>query len=198
VLEINCTVSISYLLFYLAESTSLHVSGIIAIVVMGLYMTNIGKTRISSGSTHAVHHVWSYIGFIAETVIFIVSGIIMGQKAMADNEIGTDDYLKLCGIYIVLHFIRFFCILLFWPCLRRMGYGMSFKQVILCTYAGLRGAVGLSLALMVQSSPHISHFIKDLVLLDVAGVALLTLLINASTTEMLVKKLGLTAQSEVQ
>jgi glycerol dehydrogenase-like iron-containing ADH family enzyme len=48
---------------------------------MGLYMTNIGKTRISSGSTHAVHHVWSYIGFIAETVIFIVSGIIMGEKA---------------------------------------------------------------------------------------------------------------------
>lgn len=78
-----------------------------------------------------------------------------------------------------------------------MGYGMSFKQVILCTYAGLRGAVGLSLALMVQTSPHISQFVKDLVLLDVAGVALLTLIINASTTELLVKKLGLTAQSEV-
>ena len=46
VLEINATVSISYMLFYIAESV-LHVSGIIAIVVMGLYMTNIGKTRIS-------------------------------------------------------------------------------------------------------------------------------------------------------
>jgi NhaP-type Na+/H+ or K+/H+ antiporter len=73
----------------------------------------------------------------------------MGQKAYDDNEIGTEDYIKLCGIYVTLHFIRFFCILLFWPCLRKMGYGMSFKQVILCTYAGLRGAVGLSLALMV-------------------------------------------------
>ena len=50
---------------------------------------------------------------------------------------------------------------------------------------------------MVQTSPHIDPFVKDLVLLDVAGVALLTLLINASTTEYLVKKLGLTAQSEV-
>lgn len=127
VLEINATVSISYLIFYIAESTPVHVSGIIALVVMGLYMTNIGKTRISSGSAHAVHHVWSYIGFIAETVIFIVSGIIMGQKAWHDNEIGTEDYIKLIGIYIVLHFIRFFCILLFWPCLRKMGYGMSFK-----------------------------------------------------------------------
>jgi len=40
--------------------------------------------------------------------------------------------------------------------------------------------------------------VKDLVLLDVAGVALLTLIINASSTEWLVKKLGLTAQSEIQ
>jgi len=39
--------------------------------------------------------------------------------------------------------------MLFWPCLKNMGYGMSFKQIILATYAGLRGAVGLSLALMV-------------------------------------------------
>lgn len=161
-------------------------------------MTNIGKTRISSGSTHAVHHVWSYIGFIAETVIFIVSGIIMGEKGAEDNEIGMPDYIKLVGIYVVLHFIRFFCIMLFWPCLRKMGYGMNFRQVILATYAGLRGAVGLSLALMVQTSPHINKFVKDLILLDVAGVALLTLIVNASTTEWLVKKLGLTAQSEIQ
>lgn len=76
-LEINATVTISYLLFYIAESV-LHVSGIITIVVTGLYMTNIGKTRISSEAHHAVHHVWGFIGFVAETVIFIVSGIIMG------------------------------------------------------------------------------------------------------------------------
>lgn len=76
-LEVNTTIFCSYLLFYLAESV-LHVSGILAIVGLGLYMTNIGKTKISAESEHAVHHVWGYIGFIAETVIFIVSGIIMG------------------------------------------------------------------------------------------------------------------------
>jgi CPA1 family monovalent cation:H+ antiporter len=47
VLEINFTIVCAYLTFYLAEDTFLHVSGIIALVVMGLYMTNIGKTRIS-------------------------------------------------------------------------------------------------------------------------------------------------------
>ena len=149
VLEVNTTIFCSYLLFFLAESI-LGVSGILAIVSLGLYMTNTGKTKISAESEHAVHHVWGYIGFVAETVIFIVSGIIMGQRSMEDeNMITYIDYLKLIGIYIILHFIRFFMILVFFPILRKIGYGMSFPQVILCAYAGLRGAVGLSLALMV-------------------------------------------------
>lgn len=75
----------SYLLFFLAESTKLHVSGILAIVTLGLYMTNTGKTKISAESEHAVHNVWGFIGFIAETVIFIVSGIIIGQRSLEDH-----------------------------------------------------------------------------------------------------------------
>jgi NhaP-type Na+/H+ or K+/H+ antiporter len=70
------------LIFFVAESTSVHVSGILAIVALGLYMTNTGKTRISAESEHSVHHVWGYVGFVAETIIFILSGIIMGQRAM--------------------------------------------------------------------------------------------------------------------
>ena len=93
--------------------------------------------------------------------------------------------------YVMLHFIRFFCILLCWPVLRKMGYGMTFKEVLLCSYAGLRGAVGMSLALMVAASDKIPRFIQDVILLHVAGVALLTLLINATTTGKLVYFLGL-------
>jgi NhaP-type Na+/H+ or K+/H+ antiporter len=78
VLEVNATIFMSYILFFVAESTSVHVSGILAIVALGLYMTNTGKTRISTESEHSVHNVWSYIGFVAETVIFMIAGIIMG------------------------------------------------------------------------------------------------------------------------
>jgi NhaP-type Na+/H+ or K+/H+ antiporter len=81
VLEVNTTIFASYLLFFLTENTEIHVSGILAIVAFGLYMSNIGKTRISTESEHAVHHVWGFIGFVAETVIFILTGLIMGQRA---------------------------------------------------------------------------------------------------------------------
>ncbi len=69
------------------------------------------------------------------------------------------DYLKLIGTYIILHIIRFGCILLFWPCLSRMGFGLTFKQLLLCSYAGLRGAVGMCLALFVAASEKIPRYV---------------------------------------
>lgn len=160
VLEVNATIFTSYIVFFIAESTPVHVSGILAIVFLGLYMTNTGKTRISAESEHSVHHVWSYIGFIAETVIFIMTGIIMGQRAIdPESTIVAADYAKLIGTYVILHFIRFGLIVLWWPILRRIGYGLNFKQVVLCAYAGLRGAVGMSLALMVAASDKIPRYI---------------------------------------
>jgi len=122
----NSTIFVSYLIFYLAESTSIHVSGILAIVALGLYMTNTGKTWISAQSEHTIHHIWSYVGFVAETAIFIISGIIMGERAALDNTIVYMDCIKLIGIYLFLHLIRFFMILVCWPLLNKIGYGMSF------------------------------------------------------------------------
>jgi sodium/hydrogen exchanger 10/11 len=48
VLEVNSTIFMSYALFYLAEGTALHVSGILAIVVLGIMMTKEGKKSISA------------------------------------------------------------------------------------------------------------------------------------------------------
>lgn len=127
VLEVNTTIFVSYFIFFIAESTGVGASGILAVVTMGLYMANTGKTNISAVSEHAVHHVWGFVGFVAETVIFILSGVIMGQRAMQDdNKIHYMDYIKLLGIYVCLHIIRFTCILICWPCLKRIGYGMTF------------------------------------------------------------------------
>ena len=95
------------------------------------------------------------------------------------------------------HVIRFSMILLFWPILNRLGYGMSFQQVLLSSYAGLRGAVGLALALIVKGSENVDEYIKDVVFVHVAGVAVLTLLINAPTTGHLVRYLKLTEKTDV-
>jgi NhaP-type Na+/H+ or K+/H+ antiporter len=67
----------------------------------------------------------------------------------------------------------------------------------LSSYAGLRGAVGLALALIVQASEKTPTHTKDVILHHVGFIAMYTLLINATTTGWLVKKLKLTEKTEV-
>jgi NhaP-type Na+/H+ or K+/H+ antiporter len=125
-------------MFYLAEFTTLGFSGILALVALGLYMTYSGKTKISVESQHALHHIWGYIGFCAETLIFILSGIIIGDRFLGGQyydpnstndirQLDASDVIKVFIAYVILHFIRFFCILIFWPFLKNMGYGMTFS-----------------------------------------------------------------------
>ena len=80
IMEANLTVCFPYICFYVSEHHSVHVSGILALVAMGLYMTNRGRTGISCESEEAIHAIWSYIGFAAETLIFLLTGIILGGE----------------------------------------------------------------------------------------------------------------------
>ena len=75
---------------------------------------------------------------------------------------------------------------------------MNFKQLILCSFSGLRGALGMCLALIVEFDDKIPKYSRDIILLHVLGVALLTLIINATTTASLVKWLGLSRQSDIK
>lgn len=63
VLTVTVTVVGAYLCFYLAEFTFLKVSGILSIVVLGLYMSAVGRRKIYPESEHALHNVWCFIQY---------------------------------------------------------------------------------------------------------------------------------------
>lgn len=198
ILEVNLTVFSAYILFYIAES-ELKVSGILAMVAFGLWMTRSGKTRISSASEHAVHYVWSYIGFIAETVIFLLTGVIVAIKVLKeDSVIGPSDYWKLLILYAFLHCIRFVIVYSTGWFVSLIGYTLDQRQMGVLSYGGLRGAVGLSLALIVKLDHELHTDIQDIVLFHTSGIALLTLLFNGTTTGFLVKQLGMMRISNVK
>lgn len=48
VLEVNTTIAFTYAMFFVAEFLDLGISGILALVTFGLYMSYSGKTAISS------------------------------------------------------------------------------------------------------------------------------------------------------
>jgi NhaP-type Na+/H+ or K+/H+ antiporter len=84
--------------------------------------------------------------------------------------------------------------------LKKWGYGITWREIYVLTYGGLRGAVGISFAMIVAHDPTnaYSQKFRDIVLFDMAGNAILTLIINGTTTGPLIKALGLTVTSNVR
>lgn len=107
------------------------------------------------------------------------------------------------------------------PILHKFGYGFDWKTLSVVSWGGLRGAVGLCLALEVYEEPHLctidklgpkvrktrayayktlcrnicDNFIYQ-VLFQTAGIVILTLLLNATTTKKLMQVLNMTTISQ--
>ncbi len=185
--EISVIVAAAYITFFICEYF-LHVSGVLGLVALGLAMASVGKTRISPEVEHFLHEFWELFAFIANTLIFIIVGVVIAEQASITGE----NIVILLILYIGVHIIRALVILLFYPIMKRTGYGLPKKDAIIVWFGALRGAVGLALALMVAGETMIPEEIRGQFLFLTAGLVLLTLLVNATTIGALVNKLGLT------
>ena len=59
--EITTTLIVGYGCFVLAESTGAHVSGVLAMVCAGLYMSFYGRGRISARVRHDLNSFWAIV-----------------------------------------------------------------------------------------------------------------------------------------
>jgi hypothetical protein len=108
-----------------------------------------------------------------------------------DDAIRNYDWGLCVALWVALNVIRGFVIMLLSPLLTQLGYGLTFQQACVITWGGLRGAVGLALAMIVEHDPAVSDRTGQLFLFHMAGIVILTLVVNGSTTGMLVRYLRL-------
>ncbi len=186
--EITVIVAAAYLTFYIAEHF-LHVSGVLGLVALGLMMASVGRTRISPEVEHFLHEFWELFAFIANTLIFLIVGVVI-----SNNIVFTfNDFLILMLLYVGIHIVRAFVITIFFPVMKKAGYGMSKKDSYILWWGALRGAVGLALALIVAGESKIDGDIRNQFLFYTAGIVTLTLLVNATTIKAMLNYLGLTS-----
>lgn len=62
------------------------------------------------------------------------------------------------------------------------------KEFVVLVYGGLRGALGLCLALLVAVDNDLSHRFREITIFYMSGMATMTLLINGTTCGWLVNK----------
>ncbi|GAB4379481.1 MAG: cation:proton antiporter [Salibacteraceae bacterium] len=196
--EISVVVAAAYITFYIAEHF-MHVSGVLALVALGLMVGGFGRSNISPQVEHFMHDFWELAGFIANCLIFLIVGLVIAER----TQFTANDFYVLGLIYVGIHLIRAIVIAIHYPLMKNLGYGLSAKDAIVVWYGALRGAIGLALALIVagvdsevmaqslEISTTEATRIKDQFLFLIAGTVTLTLLVNATTIRTLIEKLGL-------
>eukprot|EP00746_Dinoflagellata_sp_MGD_P002724 gnl/MRDRNA2_/MRDRNA2_105332_c0_seq1.p1 gnl/MRDRNA2_/MRDRNA2_105332_c0~~gnl/MRDRNA2_/MRDRNA2_105332_c0_seq1.p1 ORF type:complete len:1202 (-),score=202.90 gnl/MRDRNA2_/MRDRNA2_105332_c0_seq1:175-3780(-) len=174
--------------FFLAEHPSIHVSGVLAVVVLGFFMSVHGRFAFERANLEKHYTIIGFLSLLSHEAIFVVAGVVTDNFIWSDLITGK-DWLELFFFYFLVHFTRASVICLFYPSLVRLGYGLMWKEALLCIYGGLRGAVGLAMALLVHGDKRIGDYDRARCAFHVAGLALLTLLINGTTWPLLYRKL---------
>jgi len=191
-IQISLTICNAYWAFFLAEGV-LHWSGVLCTVASCLVLAD--RMWPAIVHKHSMHHVWHMLEFLGNTIIFFLAGSLTGKTMRKMDPV---DYLHLIVIYLVCMLIR--CMLIFGsrPILSALAWDnskVSWEDCAVMTWGGLRGAVGLCLAMQVaeeRAKGKIPEDQAERVLFFTGGVATLTLLINATTCPGLVRYLGIT------
>ena len=94
---------------------------------------------------------------------------------------------------VFVQVIRLLTIMLSYPFLMLSGYSIDWKDVIVMTWGGLRGAVGLALSLIVDLDVNrIDPKFRALTIFYMGIIAAMTLLINGTSMPLILGILGVT------
>jgi NhaP-type Na+/H+ or K+/H+ antiporter len=196
--ETTLTIVTTYLLFYTAEVTFFQVSGALAIVAYGLFMSAWGKTVISPAVERDVHSFWNILSTNVESLVFVIGGMLLGKLIVTENELDGGDVGKMFACFVMLHIIRAIVILVHYPVLKYFGYGLSLKEALVLTLAGLKGAIAITLALMVYRTDEVNEDCRNLALFMTISIAALSILVDSIAIRFATKYLGLEKLSTVQ
>lgn len=189
VIEISLTLAVSYIAFFTGQE-GIGVSGVLTVMTLGMFFSAVAKTAFKGESQQSLHHFWEMVTYIANTLIFILSGVVIAESVLRDDSIIKAHghiwgYLFLLYAFLILS--RVVVVGVLFPLLRYFGYGMDLKEATILVWAGLRGAVALSLSLSLKQasgeSVYISRETGVLFVFLTGGIVFLTLIVNGSTTQ---------------
>ena len=106
-----------------------------------------------------MHEFYEMIAYFLNTVIFMIAGCKLGAL-LADssfwhlNQPGSGSLWMTILIYPIVLVARGGAMMLYYPLLKRLGTGCTWKDAIVMWWGGLRGSVGLALGLSIH---HMSY-----------------------------------------
>jgi sodium/hydrogen exchanger 10/11 len=183
----------AYLTFFVAEN-ELGSSGVLATVCAAQVIAHSGWPVILDHEN--MEAVWKTVEFAGNTIIFVLAGAVLGNICVSRPDvIGWSDGGYLLLLWAASNVTRLLMLWMLSPALRNLGPGVTPQEMLVMGWGGLRGAVGLALALSLQNSAAVSRELGTQITFHVGGMAFLTLAVNGTTVAPLLRYLGMTRPS---
>jgi CPA1 family monovalent cation:H+ antiporter len=176
--EVTFTLVAAYGSFLLAEH--FHLSGVLATLVAGLIVGNVGHLSISSKSREAVEDFWEYAAFFVNSLIFLLIGIRVALQSFKAFLISS---------IVAILFVMLSRAIAIYPCsliFAKSKLRVSYQHQHILFWGGLRGALGLALALGLP--PEFPNR-QEIIAVSFAVVAF-SILVQGLTITPLMRRLG--------
>jgi len=182
-IETAVTFSVAYGVYLIG--TALHTSGILAVVGAGLVIGSYGRrTGLSERAQEAAHAVWEFIGYLANSLLFLLLGIELGASHLFAQSL-PGILWALLGV-IAGRVLMVYTLIPLQDAVARWLGGRKTRQPRflplprpipaswrpLLALSGLRGALSIALVLSLPDTIARRSLLQDIVY----GVVLVTLL----------------------
>lgn len=172
------TLFLAYGTFYIAEHL-LHVSGIVAVMFAALIFKKVADSQLQQ-IHEGLHNVWESLGFIANIFVFVLLGLVVSVNMFTDMWLAI--LLAIVGALIARIAAVYLSV---WLNHFTFGQPTNPKYPPIMIWGGLRGAVTIALVLSLPIELPYWWTIQSIGF----GVVLFTLIVQATTNPILVRKL---------
>ena len=151
VVQVTAVLALAYLNYYVSDFVA-HTSGVIATVVAGLIVKFLGRASVND--IHLMDDFFVLVEHILNTILFSLGGLVWGEVIVDNHRNGIwigKDWGYLIVLYIILALIRLFLFVVAYPITVRTGLSTNWAETLFQVHGGLRGAVGIALAISLDN-----------------------------------------------
>ncbi|KAJ0942752.1 putative cation/H+ exchanger, cation/H+ exchanger, CPA1 family [Helianthus annuus] len=86
VIEITLTLAVSYLAYFVSQEGA-DISGVLTVMTLGMFYAAVARTAFKGEGQQSLHHFWEMVAYIANTLIFILSGVVIAEGILGGDGI---------------------------------------------------------------------------------------------------------------
>ncbi len=208
--EITLTMIVAHLTFLLSEVIShnlviggqhIYFSSIIATVIAAMVVGNYGRYKISPSVLEYMEHFWGYFAFVANSIIFILIGLLF-----ASLPISLFDIFPIVALAILI--VAIGRAISIYPVAQYLNWTKKEEHIPntwqhLMAWGSLRGALAITMVLLIPDNLTVpgweySYTVKEFITALTIACIYFTLFIKGTTIGPMIQKFKLDALNDVE